>query len=54
MASIPITLVGLYTGLPAVTAIGASAAGISTLTEKYIKHLESKNNWIGFKINDIK
>lgn len=53
MASIPITLVGLYTGLPAVTAIGATAAGISKFTEKYVKHLESKNNWIGFKITDF-
>ncbi|MCE7699566.1 MAG: hypothetical protein K8E24_012415, partial [Methanobacterium paludis] len=53
MASIPITMVGLYTGLPVVSAIGASAVGISKYTEKYVKHLESKNNWIGFKINDL-
>lgn len=53
MVSIPITMVGLYTGLPVVSAMGVGAAGISQYAERYIKHLESKNNWIGFKINDL-
>jgi hypothetical protein len=53
MVSIPITMVGLYTGLPVVSAIGASAVGISQYSERYVKHLESINQWIGFKINDL-
>jgi len=54
MASIPITMVGLYTGLPVVSAIGVGVAGVSKFTGKYVKHLESNNNWIGFKIDELK
>lgn len=53
MTSIPITAVGAYTGLPAVCATGMAVGGVSKLTEKYIKHLESKYNWIGFKIDNL-
>lgn len=53
MASLLISSVGVFTGLPTVSEACLSAAGISKLTERYIKHLEDKYKWVGFKINDI-
>jgi hypothetical protein len=53
LASIPITLVGLYTGLPVISAAGVGAASLSKYTELSIKHLESKYSWVGFKIKNL-
>jgi len=48
IASIPVAVVGIATELPALTATAASVAGLSKITEGYVKHLKSKYKWIGF------
>lgn len=53
IASIPITVVGITTGLPMVSAVGASIAGLSKATQEYVKYLESKYKWVGFVSKNI-
>lgn len=48
IASVPATAIGLATGLPMVSVIGASIAGLSTTAKASIEYLESKYKWIGF------
>jgi hypothetical protein len=48
IASIPVAVVGIVTGLPVVSAVGAGAAGLSKGAQEYIKYLKSKYKWIGF------
>jgi hypothetical protein len=54
LASVPATAIGIATGLPLVTAIGASMAGLSQATKEYIKYINSKYKWIGFTGKDVK
>lgn len=48
VASVPIAVVGIATGLPSITATAASVAGLSKITDGYVKHLKNKYKWIGF------
>jgi hypothetical protein len=54
IASVPATVVGLSTGLPIVSVIGASIAGLSKAANEYVKYLESKYEWIGFTTKDVR
>ena len=47
IASVPVTVVGFATGLPIVSAIGASVLGSSKVADEYIKYLESRYKWVG-------
>ena len=53
IASIPTVVVGLATGLPMVSLVGASVAGLSETAKEYVKYLESKYKWIGFVNRNI-
>lgn len=53
IASVPTTIIGLLTGLPIVSVIGASIAGLSKATSEYVKYLELKYKWIGFTSKDV-
>jgi hypothetical protein len=53
MASLLISSLGAITGLPTVSEVGLSAAGISKFTERYINHLEGKYKWVGFKMDNL-
>jgi hypothetical protein len=48
IASIPIAVVGIATGLPVVTVSGASVAGSAQITKESVKYLKNRYSWIGF------
>ncbi len=53
MASTAIGFVGTQTNLPTISEIGFSIAGISSITQGYLKHLENKYKWVGFNFEDV-
>lgn len=53
IVSVPFTVLGFSTGLPMVSSVGLSIAGLSKIASVYIKYLESKYKWIGFKSKNI-
>lgn len=53
MASVPISMVGAYTGLPELSVVGTGITGLAALTKGYIEHIENKNKWIGFKTDNF-
>lgn len=53
ITSVPIAVVGIVSGLPMVSAIGASIAGLSKVASEYVTYLESKYKWVGFISKNI-
>lgn len=48
IASVPATVIGMATGLPYVSIMGATAVGASTAATKLVEYYESKYRWVAF------